>query len=446
MLKKVLKLGLLTLILVVVTKIYIVSTTYMSLSALKEKTTDSYLLTYKWISSGLDGSLSIEGVEFTPYVLKRTFYIDKIELRYSNYFSLLSGISGLFSGDLDGVVSLELPEVTTEIKGKPFKQWLADETGQVWLKPFDLYGCGSVRHLSEDGLKQMGINSLQAAIRVDIEQNALEQDTISLSLDLKHFGRLELNTGWRKNSVNQAVRAAELSKLELQTFSLNYQEAGLFRRLNILCNPSPKKELEYFSLLAATEWKQELHNKGLMVSQNLTAAYREFLLQGGEIKVSGAIPKGVDLTRHQSLLDKELIGYFSARLWLNNQEVYKPALFVDSAILFPKPVPVAEKSVSQKKLVFKAGYREIAKENVANFIGQKMRVSMTNNKNYEGQLSKVTEYNLDLLQTMPGGQVSYPLMLNDIETVEIWFNDESSLPVTTNVFPAYEQGDAASLK
>jgi hypothetical protein len=49
---------------------------------------------------------------------------------------------------------------------------------------------------------------------------------------------------------------------------------------------------------------------------------------------------------------------------------------------------------------------------------------MKDQKSYEGQLTGMTEYNLEVSQNLPGGRVNYPLMLNEIEAVEVWFNAE----------------------
>ena len=73
---------------------------------------------------------------------------------------------------------------------------------------------------------------------------------------------------------------------------------------------------------------------------------------------------------------------------------------------------------------YQTGYQQIEIDFINQHIGRKIRVKMLDGKEYEGLLSSATEYNLELTQNLAGGEVNYPLMLNEIQTFEAWINQE----------------------
>lgn len=425
MIKIMLKTGLLVLILLLASKAYIALTAYQSISQFKDSHHQSFLLTYEWISSDLNGTVSIEGIEFTPYLLKRTYYIDRLDIKFDNYLALTSSLSEVLSGNFSAVNSVTMPEVKTELKGRSLQNWIADEYPSLWLKPFGLYGCGEQQGLSAEQIKAMGVGELQGSAKLEFSQTEALQDQVMLSVDLKEMGRFQLNTQWLDNSFHQAIRQRNLEPLRLSAVNMTHQEAGFFRRLNVICNPLDSKERSIFSSLIASAWKQALDNHGLIVNQPVLDSYREYLLRGGEISLAAAFSSPFKLDAYQSLLDHELFDYFNATLRLNGQLIEKPELFVDRSVVDPPPVVPVEETEVLVVPKREPGFRQIAIEQVADYVGQKIRVVMIDRKHYEGLLNGMTEYNLDLIQILPGGQVSYPLMLDEIETVEIWFNAEA---------------------
>jgi len=425
MIKIILRTGLLALVLLLASKAYIALMAYQSISQIKDSHQQTFLLTYQWISSDLNGTVSVEGIEFTPYLLKRTFYIDRLDLEFDNYLALISSLSEVFSGNFSALKSLTMPEVRTELKGRSFQDWFAREYPALWLKPFGLFGCGEPQGLSVEQFKKMGLSEIQGSVNLTFSRTETLQDQFMLSVDLKELGRFRVTTQWLDNSLHQAIIQQSIEPLRLSAINLNHQEAGLFRRLNVICNPSESKERSIFSALTANAWKQALDEHGLIVNQPVLDSYREYLLRGGKITLDADFGKSFKLAAYKSLLDQELFGYFSATLSLNGQRIEKPELFVDRMIIDPPPVVPDTQTESLEVPKPEPGYRQVAIEQLADYVGHRIRVVMADQKDYEGRLNAVTEYNLDLIRNLPGGRVSYPLMLNEIETVEIWFNTEA---------------------
>ena len=113
------------------------------------------------------------------------------------------------------------------------------------------------------------------------------------------------------------------------------------------------------------------------------------------------------------------------RCFPNEQALNDAELYVDGSIIYPpEKEPIPEFLPVANELKFEPGYKEIELEFIDLHIGRKIRVNMQSGKNYEGVLGSVTEYNVELTQNLAGGEVNYPLMLNEIKKFEVWFNQE----------------------
>ena len=422
MFKMAIKVLLLALLILLGSKVYIALMVHQSLSEFKESHRDRFLLTYKWISSDLNGTLSIENIELTPYVLKRTFQIERLDFTFENYLSLLTSLTEVLEGDIDSLESLSMPSIKTELKGRSFQQWLAENYSAAWFRPFGVYACGDQQNLSAAQYEAMGIKEFHIALKLEFSEHVPLQDEVRLSVDLHDMGRFQLELQLADNSFKQAASQLDFLGLSIKALTLNHQEAGFFRRLNVICNTMENKDRGVYSLLAASAWESAMHSQGLMVNQALVNTYREYLLRGGELALEMSAEEPFRISADKTLVDKELFDFFNAKLRLNGQRIANPQVYLDSQIIFPPPPEPVVDAPQSLPPAWTPGYRVIELDRLEQFIGYKLRVLMNDEKQYEGQLNAITEYNLDLSQSLPGGRVNYPLMFKDIERVEVWLN------------------------
>jgi hypothetical protein len=424
MMKKTLKLALLALLLLALSKAFVAWTMYQTLAEFKEANQDTFLLTYEWISSDLNGVLSIERIEFTPYILKRTFRIERLDVSFDNYVDLLTSVTDIARGDFSDIKSLSISSLSAALQGRSLVNWWSADYSDLWLKPFGFYACGDHAFLSAEQFRAMGINDINADLMLIRSGDERGQNQLHLDLDLSSLGRLQVNSLWADNSLQKALLQGDLSGLSLSALQIHHQEAGLFRRLNVLCNPLETKDRMVFSTFAARAWQQAMHKQGVMVNDELVDSYREYMFRGGELSLEATWDKAFRLSEHKVLLDQALFDFFQARLLINGKVVDRPELYIDSQILFPPPPKPVDMPLQQEKAPWQPGYVPVSMTSLGEYPGYRIRVLMRDQKQYEGVLTAVTDYNLELTQNLPGGQVNYPLMLNAIDTVEIWFNSE----------------------
>lgn len=422
--KKITKLLLLSIFLLIAAKGFIVVSAYQVMNAIKQENSNDFLLTYEWVSSSFTGVITFEGVQFTPFTMKKTFNVDALSLHYSDFISMILHLSSLKDSNVEAVNKVVIDGLRSEFKGKSFKDLIAEMAGSAkWLKPFDLYGCSGYEGLTPDAFQAMGVNEWKASILLERQDSEEGTDVLSISMDQYELGFTQIVTEWPNKAIDNFVREPELEALTLLSLDLEYQDAGFFRRLNILCNDQAKSNREQFSRRTAAAWQLAMNNQGLLVNSNLASLYGDFILQGGTLSMQVKPTDGIALDNLKALLNKELLQDLNVTLDLNGKSVTSAALYVDGMIIDPPiPEPVvaaAEENISPK---LEPGYRLIATEQINEFEGRKIRVIMFDEKRYEGILTATTEYNIELTQNLPGGTVHYPLMLNEIKQIEAWFN------------------------
>ncbi len=422
--KKLLKTFIYAGIIYIASKAFIVFSAFQILSSLKNHFKEDFLLTYSWVSSNINGSVSIEDIELTPYTMKKTFYIEKLSLNYQDYFSLVTQLSALKDGSIGALKSVSIPYMNSELKGKSVKALAEEKWGDKWFTPFDIYGCGELHNLSSDDYKKMGINKWQASLDLEISKNDQNMDVLSVELDQKELGKYQLVSVWPQGSIQEIVSRKDFAEASLQSLEIEHQEAGLFRRLNILCNKSGAENRSLYSANAALGWKNAMFAQGLLVNNDLVELYGSYLLQGGALSISAKADGGFKLNNLDSLINKELIDFFKVEINLNGRQFHSSELFVDGSIIYPPAKEIEIELPKTQELKFEPGYKIADLAFIDQHLDRKIRVTMLSDKVYEGLLSSYTEYNLELTHNLPGGVVNYPLMLNEIKTFEVWFNQE----------------------
>lgn len=421
--KKLIRILLFGFSLFILSKAFIAVNAVQILSAIKDQHKNEFLLTYDWISSSLDGTISIEGLELTPYSMKKTFSIKQLSLHYGSYYSLLTQLPSLKEGSIGSMEKVSIPSIQSELKGRSFKELLAEKSGESWFTPLNIYACGDRKHLSFEDYQLMGVKSWDAEVSIELSQNTLGHDLLSITIDQNELGRIKLKSEMPMHSIDKLLKQKQVADLVLFSLWIEHQDAGFFRRLNILCNSDGADKRSIFSANAAYAWKNKMFSHGLLVSDNLVELYARYFMQGGSLQIKAKKQNGFHVNKAKGLINKDLIKYFDMTLNLNDQELKNAKLYLDGSIIYPpikqavqEPLPLVE------KIKFEPGYKIIELTLVDQYIGRKIRVNMLDGKKYEGLLGSLTEYNLELVQNSHGGVVNYPLMLNEINTFEVWLN------------------------
>jgi len=413
----------LAVILFVGSKAFIALFSYQTAEKLKQSVGQEFAITYSWLSSELDGTIVFHDLSITPYRLKRTFYIDRLRLNYGNYFNLLLNLSNFTSGRHDGLQSVTAQSIKGELAGRDFEEWIALEYGNDLSIPLGLYACGERRRVSHKNLRQMGIHEYKSSISIKKHED-VESDELGLSvwLDRGPLGETKLITTWGAFSIPGDLSLWDVRKFQLNDFSLTHVDNGYFRRLNNFCSTFAPLDRTQFSEKASKLWQQSLSSIGLEAGERVRQLYRDYLLQGGQLKLSLSPPKPFVLGSSKQLLDKELISFFGVSAKLNGTAMLSSKLTVNGQHFKPPVVAVADdkNGIAKKVEQPKSGYLSIPLEMLEQSIQKKVRLVMLGGKKYQGLVVSMDDHNIELSQMIAGGSVAYLLQRDQIESIEVW--------------------------
>lgn len=411
----------LSVILFVGSKAFIALFSYQAAEKLKQSLAEDFALTYSWLSSELDGTIVFHDLAITPYRLKRTFYIDRLRLNYGNYFNLLFNLSNFTSGRHEGLQSVTAQSITGALKGRDFDEWVALEYGDDFSIPLGLYACGEQDRTSHKNLRQMGVHDYHSSITIK-KSNDVEAGTLGLAVWLARgaLGETKLTTIWRASSVPSDLTQWEIENFQLDSLSLTHIENGFFRRLSNFCSNFTQFDRAKFSEHASEAWQKGLSSIGLDAGLRLRQLYRDYLHQGGQLKVTLSPSKPFVFGRFKQLLDKDLIAYFGASAELNGTMMLPAKLMVNGQHFRP-PIATVIEGKTDRIEATKSGYLPIAIATLEQSFQEKVRLVMLNGKSYQGLVVFVDENKIELSQMLAGGVVAYVLQRDQIKSIEMWY-------------------------
>jgi len=422
--KKLLMIVFLTIFVLIGSRAFIALFSYQIIEKIKRENHDIMSITYVWISSSFDGSIEFHDLTITPYGLKRTYSVERISLRYSNYIDLITNLPKLKLGDLSKISGVEFENIKSPLKGRDLDEWLALEVHADLVWPLGLYGCGNEERISHESLEKMGITELQADVKLSIDESANPSaPLLKADIDLYQLGKLDIETDVKINDIPSLISQFNVQDIELRHLSLGHQEQGYFRRLGNYCSELTGVTREEYSQIAGALWRAKMASIGIVVNEDAEALYRDYLSKGGRLTVNFELPNQLKHSSESDLLDNNLVNYFGMSAYLNGDLARE--LDIQASRLHFRPVKdtvqLDPRFSQQKAEQNRAPAFHVTKlENLEYFVGRPGIVTLKNGKVSRGKLHKTSKSAIYLSQLVQGGSVDYAFKFVDIEHVEVW--------------------------
>jgi hypothetical protein len=380
---------------------------YQAAEAARDAYGQKVSISYGWISSSFDGSLTFKDVVLTPYALKRPFFIPELRLEYGGYFSLIKGLVELKSLSVKGLEKVHINKIRAPLEGRDLEVLLASEHAPEIALPLALYGCAETKRVGHQELKEMGILEQRADVIIEFPQSpeALP-GTIKLNADLYELGRLSLHL-----SLPTGINDSGWTQSDIQDVSVSYADNGYFRRVANFCELRTGLARKAFAQTAALAWQKSLKNSGIAVSDALVNAYYTFMSLGGQVKASMIEEKAKSPSEMLTQFDENLFDELGMSLSINNASVAGAKLVLESAHFRPT-VKVAD--VKPEQPVVEQRFIPLELADLDKSLGKQLRVVLSSGKSYEGTLQASDEFYFELVPAAGGGNVTYNVQREEV--------------------------------
>lgn len=362
------------------------------------------------ISSGVDGRLVLNDASWQDFELTQPLDIQKVEFDASSPVSLLSAL--IDPTRLPGSWTLSLEGLELDLEPTMLRNWVtAEGPNSDGEPPLFMLSCAPDprQQLGSGDLIRMGVTRLtgEAFIRQSPEGLQAELNTLST-------GSLELNWPGSRVQVTDTLPAIDDAG---EPMRLTVRDAGLMRRIAAYCAREVGVSATEWAARAVQALEGGLAARGLAPSDQLKALYRQWLLEGGELILS--IRPEAALLGIPVRTDEVGQAGNSWPVRYNGSEV--PDVYLNEVAPAAEVLPetAVEPVVQPENPDVEAWYPEPL-DTAGQWVGRKVRVTLSNDNSVEGRLVSVGERELEVARVIAGGEVAYPMLIRAITNFEVW--------------------------
>lgn len=363
------------------------------------------------VSSGLDGHIRLTNASWQDFRLTRPLDIGHIVFDAGSPLTLLEVLAD--PARLPSQWSLQADGLGMVLEPTMFRNWVTAEGRKVDGKPALIQlSCAPDprQQLGSGDLMRMGITGLAGEALV--QQQA---DGVHAELNTAGTGSLELQ--WDGARIDLMSLDTLLSNTRAPMI-VTVRDGGLMRRVAAYCSREVGVETGDWASQAASDLEAALEARGMTASGQLLALYRQWLTEGGELTVALHPSKpwfGIPV--HDAGAEADGADW---RVEYNGSVV--PDVFLQTIAAEPEqpsskpPLQEPEQSGDAKVQRWYADPVEQA----ANWVGHRVRITLSNGNVVEGRLVGVTDQELEVARVVAGGEVTYPMKLRAVTGFEVW--------------------------
>jgi hypothetical protein len=351
----------------------------------------------------LSGEVHYQDISIKLFELKREVKVDRLSVDFGSAFGLVIGLPALYFKDPSYIEGVRLEAAQTAFFDTTFYEWLdGAQTSQpeLWSA---LFSCSGVESLSEEDFNKMGIERFTFDLDITLDKFAGAQPLAwSMAADIEKIARIQAD--W-------SLLPKEKNLYLVDNLSLNIVEQGFFRRIYNSCEPAVDRE--NFATGVVSAWQTTMGEKHIRLSSGLSRAMRDYLLSGGQIQIRAKR----DGYKQEVLPDeaRELTADWNLVARVNQLDEVQLNAYYEPPIIV---APIAEPPKNSEPLP--PTYSVIEAQDLELMTGKQLKLSMSNEKVFEGIASKVGPYYVELTPIDGDGKVSFSLKRADIVTVEVW--------------------------
>ncbi len=393
-----------------------------TLSELRRSLSGEGMLERGRIGSAVSGELTLEDTRYQSFRLTQPLVIRHLHFRAGSPVALLKS---LHSGhDLPRSWRLEAGGWRLPLDTAMLRNWVTDADDRS-PRPLFMPVCApdTRQQLGTGDLIRMGINDLAGDAQ-------LRQSSGGVRLDLhtRDAGGLEIFwEGARLRLDNDGASFMPAAK----TVQVTLRDGGLMRRVAAYCARETGLPPAAWADLVMTSFREGLQSRGLEASPQLMALYRQWLTEGGELTVTTASGSGKAGLPVLNIVNEEsLAGPAGSQVQVTYNGAGIPDIYLSPIDPVAPEVPeeALEPVVVEQPAPVIAGWQAIHPDQAADWLGHRVRVTLSNGRQVEGRLTRVDERQVEVARPVEGGEVAYPMARRAVDELTVWRRGQRAAP------------------
>lgn len=353
------------------------------------------------IRSGIAGTLTLMDGFYEDFRLSQPLKIGRLSLDAGSPVALVNAL--LDPSSLPAQWTLRGEQISMALDNALFRNWVtASDDAQTPLLFAPVCGPDHRQQLGSGDLLRLGIMGVAGEILV-------HQDASSLYAEVTTIETGSLEISWPGARFNPADPAAVMAS-STQPMAITLRDGGLMRRISAYCAREAGLETDEWTRVVMESFGAALAARGFQASDQLSALYRQWLTEGGELRLE--LNPGQALWGIPVGASDPFVTYNGARV---------PDVYLLPVEPEPESIPVeAMEPIMDGAEGEGIGWQPADTENAAELTGQTVRVTLANGNVVEGRLAGIDEDRMEVVRLVGGGEVAYPIAIRLIETFEVW--------------------------
>lgn len=353
------------------------------------------------IRSGIAGTLTLMDGVYEDFRLSQPLKIGRLSLDVGSPLALVNAL--LDPPSLPAQWTLRGEQISMALDNALFRNWVtASDDAQTPLLFAPVCGPDHRQQLGSGDLLRLGIMGLTGEVLV-------HQDASSLYAEVTTIETGSVEISWPGARFNPTDPAA-MTTSSARPMAITLRDGGLMRRISAYCSREAGLETEEWTKVVMESFGSALAARGFEASGQLSALYRQWLTEGGELRL--------ELNPGQALWGIP-VGASDPFVTYNGSRV--PDVYLLPVEPEPENIPaeamepIVDGSEGQSR-----GWQPAETESAADLTGQTVRVTLANGNVVEGRLAGIDDDRMEIVRLVGGGEVAYPIAIRLIEIFEVW--------------------------
>jgi hypothetical protein len=368
---------------------------------------------YSYIYASPFGSAGIRGLEILPYGVDDKFLVDNIALKGKNFFSLLTINRAFEQGQLPKSLHLILEDVQI-----PTDSRLLNEPSLQL--PLGFTRCGGVNALGPTEFQALGYDTFHLNLSLAYNINEL-RPAMQLTVKFNHQAMFATTTEARLTLPQAHLALNDLVTLSprLSALTMTLNDRSLVERLNGFCAEKETMSVPVYIDQQIEYLQRALQVQGIMLSSELTSLYREFMTQGGQIKMMATPQHALPLGEIAKQSLEDTLDLLNLAITVNDLPVTDLSLEFQEPETFSysKKEVTSDTIRSHKQQDNPPQYLSIPYEELSDHLGSMAIIYTVNGSEHKGKLEVIDQNAIKLVRQMRGGSVAFTINIYEIEKV-----------------------------
>ena len=410
--------------------------TYHALQRIKSQMASVGVLDWQSITPSISGQVKVDDLRLTLFELSQPIHVNSVVFAAGSSRALLQWSLGR---------EVKRPQLTINdmkliLRPELTKSWVpAAEDRLRWPRPWRVRACGEQRTLGGADLIAMGLDIVDIDLTLSSEQ--VDDGAVSLrgEVNADALGSFDFTMTTRAFPASMEG-LTELLPWQWQSLEVFIRDGGFMRRLAAFCAQDRHESPEAWARLATDELQGELAGWGILPSKPLTALYRQWLENGGELSmVLPSTPAG-GFSNIQSVA--KYLGQDSLAILYNNREVTGLDMSLAVEEFRARTAPAVVRLPAPPQADHPA-WRATPLASGGQWQERQVRVTLKSGRSLEGRLSAINERQLQVSRVIEGGEFASSAGFRDIAVFEVWRRqgEVPVIPESSVADTAAEQGE-----